>query len=258
MTLHESELSDLAERLLADYDAVCPGDVFANGLRLDLDDAWHLQAAVTRLREARGELVAGYKIDAVTPGNQQMLGLTQPVWGRLWQSEFYDSGVRLDRAAYAELSLEAEFGIELSQSVKPGMSMQQLAACVGSVYPTLELHNLRLCSAQPHGPELIANNCINCGDVKGAAVTAIEKPCETSLQLVYDGKLVDSWEKLKWPHDILKALGWLAQSLESQGLHLKRGDFVLTSAWGPPIPVQNHHRVEVTSSAFGDAFAVIT
>lgn len=258
MTLEESELSDLAVQLLADYDAVRPGDLFASGLRLELDDAWRLQAAVVQLREARGERVAGYKVGAMTAGNQKMLGLTQPVWGRLWQSEFYDNGVHLQRSAFANLSIEAEFGILLSHDVVPGMSIDAVAACVEAVYPTLELHNLSLQSKQPHGPELVANNCINCGVVKGTAVTRLEMPCETSLNLVYDGHVTGAWEKLRWPHDILAAIDWLAQSLALQELQLKRGDFILTSAWGPPVPVENYSRVEVNSSAFGDVFAVIT
>ena len=258
MTLRESEVSELAARLLADYDAVRPGDVFASGLRLQLEDAWRLQTAVVQLRETRGERVAGYKVGAVTPGNQKILGLTQPVWGRLWETEFYDSGVNLQRSGFANLSIEAEFGILLSREIEPGMSIDDLATCVEAVYPTLELHNLDLQSVQPHGPELVATNCINCGVVKGAAVNSLQQPGETSLNLVFDGQVIGAWEKLRWPHDILAALDWLAQSLALHDLQLKPGDFVLTSAWGPPVPVLNSSRVDVNSSMFGNVFAVIT
>ena len=37
---YEINISDLAQRMLADYDGANPGSVFADGRRLDLPDAW--------------------------------------------------------------------------------------------------------------------------------------------------------------------------------------------------------------------------
>lgn len=130
--------------MLADYDAVTPGTIYAEGFRLELRDAWQLQNAVTRLREARGEKVIGYKVGAVFPGNQQMLGIPHPVWGRLWKSELHGDGAVLKKASYANIAIEAEFGITLSADLTPGMSLAEIAASVEAVYPLLELHNLVL------------------------------------------------------------------------------------------------------------------
>ena len=48
-------LESIAERMLRDYDALTPGTVFADGLRLSLNAAWRLQEAVAKLRLQRGE-----------------------------------------------------------------------------------------------------------------------------------------------------------------------------------------------------------
>ena len=79
----------------------------------------------------------------------------------------------------------------------------------------------------------------------------------SDLKLVYDGNEVDGWQNLRWPHDILAALDWLADSVLIYGLQLKAGDLVLTSAWGTPIPVNDVQRVDVSSSTFGDVHAKI-
>ena len=257
MKLTTQRVTELAERLLADYDAVRPGDAFAGDLRIELADAWQLQNAVAELRAARGEEVIGYKVGAVAPGNQKMLGLPQPVWGRLWHSEQYDSGAVLTRSNYANLAVEAEFAILLADDVLPGMSVEAIASCVDCIYPTLELHNLALQSKQPHGAELVATNCINCGVVKGIAIANPGESIETDLQLVFDGIAIDAWHRLRWPDDILAAVSWLATALQEQGLPLTRGSFVLTSAWGPPVPVAQHKTIEVTSSFFGNVSAEI-
>lgn len=255
MALKDDPLNRTAIRMLADYDAGTPGLIFAEGFRLDLSEAWQLQTMVTALREARGEKVIGYKVGAVDPGNQKLMGLPHPVWGRLWESELHESRVSLKKSGYANISIEAEFAITLSRDLKPGMSIDELAASVAAVYPVLELHNLVMRSDPPHGHELIANNCINCGVVRGAPVTDLSQSRQTDLKLVYDGQTVDEWEALRWPDDILSAVDWLVQSLGEHGLRLQAGDLVLTSAWGPPIPVADYTRVDVTSLAFGSVFA---
>ncbi|OED40511.1 hypothetical protein AB833_11950 [Chromatiales bacterium (ex Bugula neritina AB1)] len=257
MPLRSSEVRAISKRLLADYDAVNPENIFSEGFRVNLDDAWRIQAAVAEMREARGERVIGYKVGAVVPGNQQLMGLPHPVWGRLWDSELYCSGVTLDRKKYNNLSIEAEFGALLSGDIRPGASIEKIAASVEAIYPTLELHNLAMQSEKPHGPELVATNCINCGVVRGQPVTDLAAGRETDLKLFYDGMVVDEWAALSWPADILGAIVWLSRLLAEQHISLRGGDFILTSAWGPPIPVGAHTQVEVTSSEFGSVQATI-
>ena len=255
MQIDDDRLGAIAARMLADYDAATPGTIFAEGLRLDLPDAWRLQTAVTRLREDRGEQVIGYKIGCVEPGNQQLMGVPHPVWGRLWASEQHQDGVVLAKSDYANVSIEAEFGVTLSRNVVPGMSIEEIAACVDAVYPLLELHNLIMRGEAPNGHELVGNNCIHTGVVRGAPVTELGSARQTDLKLIYDDSIVDQWASLSWPCDLLSAVDWLAGNLEAQGIALKAGDLVLTGAWGPPIPVRDHSSVEVRSSEFGNVRA---
>ena len=248
-------LDSLAERMLADYDAVNPGTVFKEGLRLQINDALRLQTAVTHLREARGETVIGYKIGCVAPGNQKMMGLDHPVWGRLWKREAHKDGVTLDKADYANIAVEAEFGVRFKSDLQPGMTLEEITVSVDTVFPLLELHNLVMHSEPPHGHELIANNAINCGLVAGAPALRPEQELKTDLELIYDDKIVDSWSSLSWPDDIIGAVPLLIDALHKHGLGLRAGDIALTGAWGPPIPVNQHQHVQVKSSGFGDVSA---
>jgi 2-keto-4-pentenoate hydratase len=244
--------------MLADYDAGNPGTVFGEGVRFELGDAWRLQGAVTRLREARGEQVVGYKVGCVSPGNQKTMGVAQPVWGRLWNTEQYQDGVVLSKANYNNIAIEAEFGVTLARLVTPDMALEEVAASVDALYPLLELHDLVMRGEPPHGHELVANNCINCGVVRGAPIRDLHASRDTDLKLVYDGDVVDAWASLTWPGNILAALAWLARDLATQGLELSAGALVLTGAWGPPIPLATHTHVEVTSSTFGNVAATFS
>ncbi len=253
--IDDQTLQDVAVRMLADYDAQRPGTIYAEGFRLSVDDAWRLQTAVTELREARGEDVVGYKTGCQFEGNQKMMGLTHPVWGRLWNTEVHGDGASLKKADYANVSIEAEFGVTLSRDITSNMSQEDINESVEAIFPLLELHNLVLHGEHPRGHELIGNNCILSGIVRGTAITDLSAARQTDLKLIYDGEVIDAWDGLRWPEEITPRLGWLAGSLESHGLGLKAGQLILTGAWGPPIPVKDHTRVDVTSSAFGNVSA---
>jgi 2-keto-4-pentenoate hydratase len=254
--LDDDALHALAERMLADYDAVDPGTIFADGLRLSIPNAWRLQSAVAMLRERRGETAIGYKVGCVCPGNQKMMGLEHPVWGRLWAGEVHHDGAALKKASFANLALEAEFAITLGRPIDPEKaSPEELLASIASVYPVIELHNLLLRGEPPHGHELIANNGILAGIVRGRGVSNPIEPETTDLALLFDGQIVDSWPHLRWPDDILASIAWLAERRGETGHELKEGDVILTGAFGPPIPLGEGTRVDVTSSAFGDVGA---
>jgi len=253
--LDNTDLDTIARRMLHDYDNATPGTIFSEGLRLDVADAWRLQKAVTRLREDRGEQAIGYKVGCIFPGNQQTMGLSHPVWGRLWDSEVHEDGAELRKADYSNIALEAEFGVTFSTDIDASATTAMITAAVDALYPVLEMHNLTLRGEQPHGHELIANNAIHCGVIKGAPIRELALVTETDMQLAYDAKIVDSWDKLKWPADILAAVNWLAERLSADGTVLKKGELILTGAWGPPIPVADYTNAALISSAFGNVNA---
>lgn len=245
--------------MLNDYDARNPGTAFSDGLRLGLDDAWKLQAAVARLREQRGEAVVGYKIGCTCESNQRANGVSHPLWGRLWSTEQHADGAALRKGDFANVALEAEFAVTLARAIDPAnASPEEVAGAVDRIYPVIELHNLVMRGAPPYGHELVANNCIHAGVVRGQGVEVSKAPLATDLALMFDGETVDSWPSLQWPDDILSSVKWLAERFAESGLRLKKGDLILTGAFGPPIALGDKTRVDVTSSAFGNVSATIT
>src|SRR5437870_3791827 len=90
------ELHRVAVRMLADYDARRPNEIFTEcgSDWLTLDDAYAVQQAVAELRRRRGEHLIGYKVGCVSPAIQNQFGLHQPVRGYVWESEAHISGGR--------------------------------------------------------------------------------------------------------------------------------------------------------------------
>ncbi|MBT06785.1 MAG: hypothetical protein CMM32_07715 [Rhodospirillaceae bacterium] len=252
MPLNDKTLTDLAIKMLADYDAHNPGTQFGDGLRLSVPDAWLLQTAVSKLREQRGEKIVGFKIGAVFEGNQKLIGLDHPAWGRLWNNEQHKDKATLFKKDFANPSMEAEFGIILNRDIETDKtSLDDILRSIKSVHPVIEIHNFVFRGESPNGAELLANNAIHAGVVRGLGKMDPKKTITTDLELIYDGEIVDSWYGTKWPDDYLSAIDWLVQEQAKLGNKLRKNHLILTGALGPPIPIKNRQLVEANSPQIG-------
>src|SRR5260370_26698634 len=152
-----ADLESIARRQLADYDAHQPGTIFADvGFRLTLREAYQVQMRVARLRESRGESIAGYKVGCVSESVQKQLGITEPVFGHLFAGETHRCGVSLDTARFDHLAIEGEFALRIAED----------ATAIRAVLAVIELHNYVFPpSAAERAAELIASHARQAGIV---------------------------------------------------------------------------------------------
>ena len=54
---------------------------------------------------------------------------------------------------------------------------------------------------------------------------------------------------------MLSEIDWLIKEQAKKNNYLKKGELILTGAYGFPVPINKKKLVEVTSSAFGDVKA---
>ena len=254
--LSVKELDIFANKILEDYDFKNPGVIFKEKKIITNEDALLIQSNVARLREKRGEKVIGYKIGCVSKDTQKKMGFTQPACGYLWKSELYASGVELNKKDYTNPAMEAEFGVILNRDIKPDLaSFDYILQSIEGIYPLIEIHNLVFYGNEPYGAELLANNAIHAGVILGSETKLPLDKTETDLKLIYDKEVIDIWTNKIWPNDMLSEIEWLIKEQARKNNYLKKGDLILTGAYGFPVPINEKKLVEVTSSAFGDVTA---
>ncbi len=251
--IKDDMLDDLAKKILYDYDAKTPGTIFKKKVNISISQAWILQSKVAELREKRGEKIVGYKIGCTSKsGNQDHVGIKHPAWGRLWENEQHKTGDILKKENYFNPSMEAEFGIKLKRDLnKNNFCFEYLLNSIDTVHSIIEIHNLVFHGKYPHGAELLANNAIHAGVVCGPGIKNLSWDKETDLNLIYDGKIVDSWTHKKWSQDMMSDIDWLLNQLNKIGKSLKKGELILIGAFGPPIPIEENKFIEVTSTIVG-------
>ena len=255
--LSQFQLDVYAHKILDDYDAKTPSGIFKDKISISIEDALRIQLAVTNLREKRGEEVIGYKIGCVSKDTQRKMGFTKPAWGRLWKNELYLDGVTLDKRNFANPAMEAEFGIVLNRDLTPELvKLDYILDSIETIHPIIEIHNLVFNGDPPFGAELLANNAIHAGVVMGKPTKANIKSELTDLKLIFDNEIIDTWSDKKWPHDMLSEVEWLVKEQDKIGNILKKGNLILTGAYGLPIPINDKELIQVTSSLFGNVSAV--
>ena len=251
--LNRKEIDLFAQKILEDYDAKNPGTIFKDKIKISNADALILQSTVSKLREKRGEEIIGYKIGCVLKETQKKMGFTQPAWGTLWKSELHNNEASLNRKDYSNPAMEAEFGIILNRDLKlENISFEYLLDSIDSVYPLIEIHNLIFHGDAPHGAELLANNAIHAGVILGPKNNLPNNNQVTDLKLIYDNKVIDSWSGKKWPNDMLSEVIWLVNEQAKIGNILKKGNLILTGAYGFPVPINDKKKIEAKSSVFVD------
>ena len=255
--LSQFQLDVYAHKILDDYDAKTPSGIFKDKISISIEDALRIQLAVTNLREKRGEEVIGYKIGCVSKDTQRKMGFTKPAWGRLWKNELYLDGVTLDKRNFANPAMEAEFGIVLNRDLTPELvNLDYILDSIETIHPIIEIHNLVFNGDPPYGAELLANNAIHAGVVMGKPTKANIKSEITDLKLIFDNEIIDTWSDKKWPHDMLSEVEWLVKEQDKIGNILKKGNLILTGAYGLPIPINDKKLIQVTSSLFGNVSAL--
>ena len=254
--LSQKEIYAFSQKILEDYEANNPGTIFKDKIKISNADALVLQSTVSELRKKRGEEIIGYKIGCVLKETQKKMGFTQPAWGTLWKSELHKSGVTLNRNDYSNPAMEAEFGVILNRDLQPEkISFEYILDSINSIYPLIEIHNLVFYGDAPHGSELLANNAIHAGVILGPGTKFPKSKELTDLKLIYDEVVVDAWLNKSWPNDILGEVEWLVREQAKVNNTLKKGNLILTGAYGFPVPIKDKKIIEATSSAFGDAKA---
>jgi 2-keto-4-pentenoate hydratase len=231
-------LDEIAERQWRDYRARTPGLYFAgSNPALDIDQAYCVQQAVSKLRIGAGDEVIGYKVGCTGPGIVEQFGMAGPIRGCLYRSEIRQSGAMLDSGDFAELAIEGEMALVIGPKGEP------IAA-----FPVIELHNFVFRAPRKTLVELVANNGLNAGIVLPGADWLLSQKHLTAdgfLTVHVNDRLLSSgslWPLAGGPN---ASLSWLRHHLSKSGLALAPGQIVLAGTALGLYPVTRGDHVTV-------------
>jgi len=253
MAQAEPHILELAKQLLADYDAHHPGLLFAQGASfLSVAQAYALQLEVARLRQARGERLAGFKVGCVSEAIRRQFGLDRAVFGHVWASEIYPDGAVLDSTRFEGLAIEGEFAFRLAEDIPSADALaDEPGRFLASAEALIELHNYVFRTQPPTGQELVANNALHAGVVTSAEMRSHWPPAlllDEQISVLRNREVLGTATGQSLPGGPLGSLLQLTEHLAVHGIQLKRGQLVLTGSPLPLYRVSPGDHIQVRSS----------
>ena len=257
-------LPELADRQLQDYDRHRPGSIFADpALVLTIAEAYALQFEVARLRMARGEPLAGYKIGCISPAIQAQFGLNRPVFGHVWGTELHRSGVTLDPGAYDVLAIEGEFAVRVAEDIDdPESALENPVRAFDEEFAVIELHNYVIRNPPFTAQELIGNNAIHAGVVLPIEERRIlrgpEELRDEHVTVVKNGENLATAAANALPGGPLGSVAELVKHLARYGQRLRRGQIILTGSPLPLYPAVPGDRFDVRCKRLAEVTAFVS
>ncbi len=209
------------------------------------EEATAAQQAFVRLKSEQCGPTVGWKIALSTPVMQKMVGLAQPVAGRLHQKQVVASPAQTQLLAYTRLIVEFEIAVVLSRDLERGPHAHTAASvrtAVGWIAPAIELADDRLASypdMHDKGLELTADNAWNEGVIRGeqkTLVSLLPKACPLGAddplaclagQVSRNGEPIGHGRGRELMGHPLEALAWLANAANQRGEVLEKGELCI-------------------------------
>ena len=254
------EIPVVARRVLAAYDARTPDRIPPPTTDLASPEAYSLQDEVVRLREQRGEKVIGYKVGCTSRAVREQLGVAEPVFGRLFDSGCFPSGVYLAHASFANLAVEGELAVRLSRDLAgTAVSVEDCLGAMGALLPVIELHHHALPRGGSPGAWLVACNGMHAGFVlpEGEARGPLRSDLTYGLSIRINGETVAATGDLGLVAGPVRSLRWLAGRLAAFGRRLAKGQLVLTGSPLKLYPVSPGSRIVVDGLPLGKSCAEV-
>lgn len=215
-----------ALELQADLDARSTRRLYADGRGPGtVAEAYALQRALRRIREARGETVAGFKIGYTSPSvrrnSASVMGLHHSVHGYLWDSEAHANGATID---HRRLGIEGELGVTLLSTDGPDVSRWEV-----EYEPIIEIHMMGMDGPPAdnngrRGLELIGTNCIHAGvvhcDGKRRALlgdVALDAPMTVDIGGQQIEQVTMTELQVDGVYGPVGTVGWLLRTLQAEG-----------------------------------------
>ena len=230
MTLHPAELHDAAASLFAaQLDRAPIPPLSSSYPDLDPVDAYAIQQLNVDERLAAGERIVGHKIGLTSRVMQEMLGVSEPDYGVLFEAMVFADGAAVAASSLLQPRVEVETAFTLARPLRgPGVTVADVLAATASVAPSIEIIDSRIADWKITLADTIADNASSAGIVVGSGRPlgdlALE---EVTATLELNGEQVASGSGADVLGHPAAAVAWLANKLSEFDHFLDAGEVVM-------------------------------
>jgi 2-keto-4-pentenoate hydratase len=205
---------------------------------LSVADAYAIQRSWTAYRIERGADLVGRKVGLTSAAMQEMLGITEPDYGVLFEEMIVPSGATVDAADLIAPRVEPEIAFILGTALAGAhVTVEDVLASTEFIAPAIEIIDSRIVAWRIQLVDTIADNASSAMAVIGEKV-----PFERQDLAAIEAELTVGTETVAGRGDAVlgnpaEAVAWLARTLAGYGEALRAGDVVMPGAMTRALPV---------------------
>lgn len=210
----------------------------------DVKTAYDIQSHWTDMRLARGEKIIGRKIGLTSKAIQTQLGVSEPDYGNLWQSSFYEAQngkVNIPAKGFLQPRIEGEVAFLIGKSLKsPNITPEQILDATEACAMGVEIVASRIADWKIKLVDTIADNASYGGFTLGPWDKQL---CNSDLgnlamTIRHNGELAAEGIGSAALGHPATSTAWLANKLLEFGVSLEPGDIVISGGITKMLPVK--------------------
>jgi 2-keto-4-pentenoate hydratase len=247
-------LDELAYLLLeAEASAVAIDPVSEQLPGTTIAEAYAIQSRGRAERIAAGARLVGHKIGLTSTAMQQMVGVDEPDYGYLLDTQVYPDRAHVPAERFVAPRVEGELAFLLAAPLAGAVSALDVLAATRAIAPALEIIDSRVRDWRITIVDTIADNA-SCGAAivgEWVELSAVEIDlAAVEMLLTVDGDMAKGRGDAVLGHPA-ESVAWLALALGRQGETLNAGEIVLSGALARALPISPGSRAEASFGALG-------
>jgi 2-keto-4-pentenoate hydratase len=216
----------------------------SDGIR-DVATAYAIQTQWTRMRLERGERIVGRKIGLTSKAIQTQLGVSEPDYGNLWGSSFYeikDGRVNIPSEDFLQPRIEGEIAFLIGKPLREaGVTAEQVLDATEACAMGVEIVASRIVDWKIKLVDTIADNASYGGFTLGPWDEKMKKKDLDKLAMTirHNGEPAAEGVGSAALGHPATSTAWLANKLLEFGVSLEPGDVVISGGITKMIPVKS-------------------
>lgn len=211
----------------------------------DVATAYAIQTRWTQMRLDRGEQVVGRKIGLTSKAIQTQLGVSEPDYGNLWQSSFYeikDGRVNIPADDFLQPRIEGEIAFLIGKPLrKADVTAEQVLDATEACAMGVEVVASRIADWKIKLVDTIADNASYGGFILGPWDENMKKADlgKLAMTIMHNGEPAAEGVGSAALGHPATSTAWLANKLLEFGVSLEPGDVVISGGITKMIPVKS-------------------
>jgi len=235
----------IAERLDAAWQSRVPIAPISETDRVtDLSTAYAIQTHWNDMRLKRGETIVGRKIGLTSKAIQQQLNVSEPDYGTLWKSSFYEARngrVRINASNFLQPRIEGEVAFLIGKALRgPDVSPDDVLDATDACALGVEIVDSRIADWKIKLADTIADNASYGGFTVGPWDKRMVRTDLSALAMKVhqNGSLAAEGVSAAVMGHPANSTAWLANKLSEFGISLAPGDVVISGGMTKMLPVK--------------------